>query len=226
VGVHEPAAKWEKIHLADVFQLGDTFQELQLTIAGKTKTNKYTFLDMLWKPAKEQLRFVWIIDGKGLYVLMCSDLNLHPELIIQIYAHRWSIEVMFMALKHLVGGFCYRFWTKYLPKLKRGCSWGDVELSPVQITKCVAAVCAIERFVNLAAIALGLLQYLSLSKPAEVWNHYDGWLRTTSAAFPSEAVVQNVLKAEFYATTNEVPILRTLSSIRTKHRGDSLDEAA
>lgn len=223
---HDPSSKWEKVHLMDVFDLAGTFHECQLNIAGRTKLIKYTFLDMLWKPVKERLRFVFIVDGTGRYILMCSDLTLHPEVIIEIYAHRWKIEVMFMALKHLIGGFCYRFWTKHFPRLERGQTLKDVELTQTQLTRCVEAVCAIERFVNLAAIALGLLQYLSLTKPTEALCRYQGWLRTASSETPSEAVVQSVLRAEFYSNARKVPVHRTLSIIRTKCRDASLLEAA
>jgi hypothetical protein len=223
---HNPSCKWEKVHLADLFDRPDTFDEGRIVIQGKIKNIKYTYLDMLWKPVNDWLRFVWVIDGTGHYLLMCSDLTLRPELIIQIYCCRWSIEVMFMALKHLIGGFCYRFWTKHFPKLERGQTLASVQLSEVQIVKCFQTVCAIERFVNLAGVALGLLQYLSLTKPADIWSHYEGWLRTQSSEIPSEAVVQNVLRAEFFAKGSKVPVSRTLSIIRSKDRKASLPKAA
>jgi hypothetical protein len=158
---HNPSCKWEKVHLADLFDRPETFDEARIVIQSKIKNIRYTYLDMLWKPVNDWLRFVWVIDGTGRYILMCSELTLHPEIIIQIYCCRWSIEVMFLALKHLIGGFGYRFWTKHFPKLERGQTLASVQLSEIQIARCFQTVCAIERFVNLAGIALGLLQYLS-----------------------------------------------------------------
>jgi len=88
------------------------------------------------------------------------------------------------------------FWTKAHPKLKRGEKLDYSSLTQEQILKLRAAVDAIERFVNFAAIALGILEYLALTNAPQVWQSYRGWLRTYSSEIPSEGVVQNVLRAE------------------------------
>ena len=75
---------------------------------------------------------------------------------------------------------------------------------------------AIERFVNLAAMALGLLQYLALTQGAQIWNSYHGWMRTYSSSVPSEAVVQSVVRAEFFSLDAKVPVCRTLALLLVK----------
>jgi hypothetical protein len=144
--------------------------------------------------------FVCVRDGHSCYILMSSDLHLQPTEIITIYSYRSKIEVMFLFLKHLIGGFCYHFWTKAFPKLKRGKKPDLSILSKPDLEKVDRTVKAIECFINLAGIAMGLLQYLSLTQAQAMWNSYQGWLRTRSSDIPSEGVVQNVLQAEFFST--------------------------
>jgi hypothetical protein len=70
---------------------------------------------------------------------------------------------MFFALKHWLGGFSYRFWSKAFPKLKRGQALDVTMCPPETRQKLAQTLDTIERFVNLAGIALGLLQYLALT---------------------------------------------------------------
>jgi hypothetical protein len=63
----------------------------------------------------------------------------------------------------LVGGFCYRFWTNSWSKLKRKKNSDLPVLSESGFEKATQVVKAIERFVNIAGITLGLLQYLALT---------------------------------------------------------------
>jgi len=74
----------------------------------------------------------------------------------------------------------------------------------------------IERFVNLAGIAFGLLKYLAITHVSEIWVKYAGWLRTSSSGIPSEGVVQNVIQAEFFSSLGKVPNNRTLQIIEQK----------
>ncbi|MCK5230162.1 MAG: hypothetical protein KAR13_07850, partial [Desulfobulbaceae bacterium] len=167
-------------------------------------------------------------DGDGCYVLMCSDLQLSPIEIITIYSYRSKIEVMFLFLKHILGGFCYHFWTKACPKLKRGEKIDYSNLSEEALNKLNITIEAIERFVNLAGIALGIFQYLSLNYASQIWKKYNGWYRTRSSEFPSEEVVQRVVQAEFFSFIGscKVPVCRTLRLILNRGHIPPLDMAA
>jgi hypothetical protein len=157
---------------------------------------------------------------------MCSDLTLHPAIIITLYAYRHKIEVMFLALKHLIGGFFYHFWTRYFPKVKRAKPVDYSALTKAAQKRCDLTVEAIERFVNLAGLALGVLQYLSLTQAAAIWKGYSGWLRTYSSEVPSENIVQAVVRAEFFSSLWTVPTCRTLRLIQERAVGPpSLDLA-
>jgi hypothetical protein len=164
------------------------------------------------------LRFVWIKDGDDRYILMSSDLNIPVADFITIYMYRSKIETMFLFLKHLIGGFCYHFWTKVFPKISRKEELDYSALHEVQQDKIVETVEAIERFVNLAGIAFGLLGYLALNHASEIWEQYAGWLRTSSSTIPSEGVVQSVIQAEFFSSLGKVPNSRTLQIIARKKR--------
>lgn len=218
----------EAIHLMDSFNDLELFEEIELTIYGKTKNIQYLYMDLFWTPVNGLLRFVCIKDGDGCYVLMCSDLQLSPIEIITIYSYRSKIEVMFLFLKHILGGFCYHFWTKACPKLKRGEKIDYSNLSEEALNKLNITIEAIERFVNLAGIALGIFQYLSLNYASQIWKKYNGWYRTRSSEFPSEEVVQRVVQAEFFSFIGscKVPVCRTLRLILNRGHIPPLDMAA
>jgi hypothetical protein len=205
-----------KVALMSVFRFSELFEEAQVMIYGEAKTVTYYCENLLWKPINDLIRFVWVIDGEHTYVLMCSDLNLSPAEIITIYSYRWKIEIMFFALKHGLGGFAYHFWTRAFPKLKRGDTLDVTTCTPEDRQQLAQTLDTIERFVNLAGIALGLLQYLALNHGAQIWQSYHGWLRTYSSSVPSEAVVQNVVRTEFFSLADKVPDCRTLELLLEK----------
>ena len=216
----------KKVNLWSVFGCPELFEKAELTVYGKVKTIQYYYTDLLWRPINDFLRFVWIIDGEDRYILMCSDLLLPATQIITIYSYRSKVETMFLVLKHLIGAFCYHFWTKSFPKTKRGQSLNYSNLKPSERQKFDQAIEAIERFVNLAAIALGLLQYLALTHSGQIWEKYQGWLRTYSAEIPSEGVVQSVLRVELFSSLGKVPSCGTLQVIQERAREAPEKEAA
>src|ERR671915_496152 len=206
----------DKVYLMSIFRSPEVFEEADVMIYGEYKTVAYYCANFLWKPVDCLIRFVWVIDGDHYYVLMCSDLQLCPTQIIAIYSYRWKIEVMFFALKHWLGGFCYHFWTKAFPKLKRGEALDVTTCSPEARQQLAQTLDTIERFVNLAGMALGLLQYLALMHGSQIWQCYHGWLRTYSSSVPSEAMVQSVVRTEFFSLDDKVPDCRTLELLLEK----------
>lgn len=213
----------DKVRLMAIFNFPHLFEQAQIMVQGEMRPISYYCIDLLWRPVDRLIRFVCVLDGKDKYILMCSDLNLPALQIITIYNYRAKIEVMFLMLKHLIGGFCYHFWTRAFPKLKKGQRLDVSKLPEEAKEKFVQTLDAIERFVNLSAIALGLLEYLSITHSALIWNLYEGWLRTSSSDHPSEGVVQSVLRSEFFtslgkAFAGKVPASRTLRLIIARGR--------
>lgn len=196
----KPPVWGKKVKLWKQFRLraGD-FQALTLSLYGKEVTLSYLCLDLLWKPIKEKVRFVLVMDGTEKFVLMCSNLSWSPQEIILAYSYRFKIEVTFKGLKHLLGSFCYRFWTKAMPKLSKKTSVDLGGVTDLVKQRLIAETAnTIEGFVNLGCIAFGTLQILALNYPLAIWKKYTGWLRTKRTAVPSEEIVRLVIQENYY----------------------------
>ncbi len=224
--VPEPGVKRfrqkERVKLLDVVTRPDCFPVIPATVMlyGKTTTISYCCLNLLWKPIGGLLRCVVIQHGEQRCILMSSDLTLPPLTIIEIYGFRTKIEVMFNVLKNLVGGLAYHFWTRPQPKLSRKKGWTPdfTGLTTTARAHVLATLAATERFMNLALIAVGILQYLSLPVPVQIWQGYSGWLRAYSSELPSERVVKTVIATEFFRRPRKVRRSRTFQVIQTRKR--------
>ena len=194
-----PPEYGQKLKLMDLFHLqADEFQQTTIRIYGQVKTVSFLCLDLIWKPIKDKIRFVLVIDGEKFFILMCSDLDLDPSQIIAAYSYRFKIEVTFKALKHLIGAFCYHFWTTAWPKLNKRVA-NDLSTVTSETHRLIAlATNAIEGFVNFGCIAIGILQILSLNNDHLIWKKYRGWLRTYSSQVPSEEIVRSVIQENFF----------------------------
>ena len=117
-------------------------------------------------------------SGKRI-ILLSSDRSLTGAEVIEAYGWRFKIEVSFRTLVHLLGGFAYRFWLK---SMERASTWPQnlrLKDYPETIrTQISAKVEAFERFINLNALALGLLQVLALEMPKTIWQHFPFWFRS------------------------------------------------
>lgn len=203
-GRGRPSVYGKKIILASLFaQEKKAFVPTVLWLYGKKTSISYYCLDLIWKPAKEKIRFVLVQMNGEEFILLCSNLDWAPEDIIQAYSFRFKIEVSFKELKHLLGTFCYHFWCKKMPRLSKN---KDVDLSQITDPKLQIKIAqkleAIERFVNLGCIALGMLQILAVKHPRLVWKKYGGWLRTIRGDIPSVEVVLSVIRDEYYFNSN------------------------
>ncbi|GHU48440.1 hypothetical protein FACS1894200_05510 [Spirochaetia bacterium] len=98
----------------------DIFDKVTLRLYGKDSEIEYLCLDLLQRPTGQLLRYVLTRMNGKMLILVCTNLSLKPEQIIQLYAKRFGIEHMFKELKHRLGAFAYHFWTRALPKRKRG----------------------------------------------------------------------------------------------------------
>lgn len=176
--------------------------EFFTTTTHPTKGNPMSFysLDLFWPPAKTILRFVWVIHGNGLFLLMGSDLTLAPLEMIRLYSLRSKIEVLFRVLRQNIGAYLYRFWTLACPKRsrKKGNTASTDILGPNDFNAMLPTLLAIERFVNLAGIATGLLHFFALNFTDHIWkiHHASSWIRTYSSEIPSEEVTQRALQTQ------------------------------
>ena len=95
-----------------------------------------------------------------------------------------------------------------------------------------AKVEAFERFINLNALALGLLQVLALEMPKTIWQHFPLWFRSLPKhGYPSERIVrlalQNQLEINFSRSRPALLLDKLLrAKIRPSQVHDNSDLAA
>jgi hypothetical protein len=226
-----PRKYGSKLHLMELFEtMAGRFEQTTITLYGQCKEVSFLYLDLIWKPIGEKVRFVLVRDGSEQFILMCSDVELLASDIIRAYSYRFKIEVSFKVLKHLMGVFFYRFWTSAWPRIgKRNVS----DLSSVDDERSrrliQQATNAIEAFMNFGCIATGILQIVSLNFHQTIWGKYLGWLRTVTSTIPSEEVVRSVIQEEFFhnfCTFSNSAIYRIIMSKSRKPTVDAMPLAA
>jgi len=215
-----PPVRGGRVVLVDLFaKLADKFQPLSLNIYGKSTSLSYLCLDLIWRPVMKKVRFVLVKNGPDTCILMSTNLELLPYEIIQLYSYRFKIEVAFKELKHRIGSFFYHFWTHAMPKLnKNGTRDFSTVINQHQQELIVKAAKAIEGFVNIGCISIGLLQMLAINFSKNIWGGYTGWLRTKTSEIPSEDTVRSVLQQEFYHNFCNYSDTAIFKIIRTKQR--------
>jgi len=202
-GIGRPSEYGEQIHLMEVFDHLYLFQEVSARIYGRMEKISLLHLNLMWKPTHGLICFVFAKTSRGPIVLMCSNLEQDPVAAIELYCMRTRIETMFEMLKHVLHIFQCHFWSKSMPKHSRKPKSNKTLQSPQPVGVKTVQACwsATERFVNIGAIALGLLQLIALTFSSEIWNKFDAFLRTRSRDIPSERttkmVIANLLIRDF-----------------------------
>lgn len=173
------------------------FETEVATIYGKNETIKFLALNLIWKPLKSEIRFIWVETSRGRMILMCSDLKINPITAIELYCTRVSIETMFSVLKNVLGGFKYHFWSSFLsPASRRPVKKDMIQQVSSNKIETLKTFFAIEKFVNLNIVVLGFLQLISIRHTQEVKQKSVSWFRTTNNNIPSENVTKLALANE------------------------------
>ena len=220
-----PKKYGDKIKLKTVFETYQAqFLQAECQVYGHVETISYLALNLLWKPIKGHVRFIFAITSRGPLILMCSDLSMAPLLAIELYCARVRVETMFAMLKGVLGAFAYRFWSKYLPRHSRKPNKNaDLKRPQSQHVPTVQQTwLACERFVMLGCVALGLLQLMSLKFQGSIWHAFTCYLRTRSRALPSERTVKEVLAQELRRDFHNLKPSAMMEEIR--RLGQSADE--
>jgi hypothetical protein len=188
----------EKVKLISLFQSKAKrykFKTIEAKIYNKKEKVQYLVLDMLWKPTKIKMRYILIKSSRGQIILMTSDMNLNAKDAIEMYCMRVTIETVFDVLKNTLGGLGYHFWSKYLNRNSRTPKKNTKSMqasSNLEATKNTLE--AIEKFVNLQLVVVGLLQLISKKHSKEVGSMAACWLRTVSVcSAPSEFITKVAL---------------------------------
>ena len=204
-GKGRPRVKGDKVHLKDLWENEKQFTSATAFVYGKEETVKYYCINLLWgKGIYQELRFVLTELNGAKSILVSTDLSLSPVQIIELYARRFKIENCFREFKQQFGGFCYHFWTKKLPKLNKF-KKKDIPDPVDQITDghdrnlILGKLRAIEGFILVANIAMGITQMLSLSMPFQNEVMRSRYLRTVVETRISEATVMCYFRKTIFA---------------------------
>jgi len=193
-----PKVYGKKLKLAQLFDSkakAYQFQTAQAMVYERRETVKYLVLDLLWKPVKGMLRFVLVESSRGRMILITSDLSLDPLLVLELYCRRTTVETMFDTLKHTLGAMAYHFWSRYLtPASRRPKKQQSQKQRTSRPAKTKNTFSAIEKFVNIQLLVLGMLQLIAKTYPAQVNKAAHCWLRTVSSSIPSEFVTRMALR--------------------------------
>jgi hypothetical protein len=216
----------DKVHLMECFDHAHLFHTVTCRVYGHLEAVQLMSLPLLWKPLGDWLLFICARTSRGPIVLMCSDLRLSPTTALELYCVRTRIEIMFDVLKNLLGAFCFRFWTKRLPRhSRRPCANRHLKAPlPEHLPRVQACWQAYETFVLCAAIAQGLLQLIALQFGPRVWQHHRLYLRTQSRELPSEKTVKQVLVPMILKQLIFLPQNSIIAKIRRYFAGTEEDD--
>jgi len=195
--VGRPKRWGERVQLKTLFEQLETFTRVELNMYAEHRWALYRVIDLHWDSADVLVRFVLTKTPDGArYILLSTDVSLAPEQILLAYSWRFKIEVSFRALVHTMVGFGYHFWTKVETKaamVGHNIDLGRLAANSARLVK--RKIEAYQRFVTMAAIAMGILQHLALTMKDQVWASFPYWLLTRGDT-PSEAVVRAALRNE------------------------------
>jgi hypothetical protein len=194
-----PRTYGEKVFLKELAKDPRGFISAPSPVYGETDVMiTYRCLDLLWRPVGHLVRFVIVHHpNRGTIFLLCTDLDLEPLEIVQLYGYRFKIECGFRQAVHVLGTFQYHFWMQGMKPIK----WGDGKQYFHRASKeyreaIRRKVGAYHAHLQIGCIAQGLLLHLALNHTAAVWTNFRSWLRTMNTQLPpSELVVAHALRS-------------------------------
>lgn len=226
--LHGPA-----VHLRELFTSeAASFQEACLQIYGSEKKVRFLSRTYLWgQKLYHPLKFVLVEYEKTQAILVCTDLSMCAGDIIKAYAYRFKIEAMFREMKQCFGGFCYRFWSKAVPKLDRYRRKDSAD--PLEQVKdgqmrrrILKTLKATEGYVLFSSIAMGIIQMLCLKYEGKLRVSDFRYLRTPSRRVMSEASMMEYLRRNlfrFMDRQQELTITKIISSRQIPFENEEID---
>jgi hypothetical protein len=211
-----PRKYGKKVKLRNLFKAWQCFTEAPSPVYGEEKvTIKFYSIDLLWKPIGQEVRFVLVkhpTRGKRIFMSTCLDLE--PLTILKVYGLRFKIEVGFKQAIHSLGAYAYHFWMKDMRPIKRKAGDQHLERKSQRYREAVQRkMDAYHRYIQLACIAQGILQHLSIKFHKLNWKQFEktSWMRTMKTdRAPSEMVVMTILRStliKFLLNRRNVPEL-------------------
>jgi hypothetical protein len=229
--------KGPTVKVASFFaKYAESFKQTEIELYGKKTPVSYFCIDLLWGMGLyRELRFVLTVINGTESILVSTDLSLAPEQIVKLYGKRFKIECAFRENKQVVAGFSYHFWSKVMPKLHKFKKNTVNHENLKKITDerhrglIMRTVRAIEMFVQVSAIALGILQFISLGFHGDINGGANHFMRTKSNAVPSERTVADYFRKNLYVLFMFFPkldITAIISKRQTRHYEGNHERAA
>lgn len=213
-GRGRPPKKGRTVHLRELFSLRSSqFQETDMELYGKKERVRYYSVNLLWgQKLYQELRFVLVEYNGKQSILASTSLELEPLSIIRLYSYRFRIECTFRELKQQIGAFCYRFWSKHMPKLNyyqkatEDSPLADVTAENAR-KKILESVRAIEMHMVLSCIAIGTLHILSIHLTGKINTSHLRYQRTPAKGRVSEAALMYYLRKHIFRLMGKSPQL-------------------
>jgi len=209
-----PKKYGKSIKIYELFSDEAAFVEASIPLyCEKDVTVRFRTIDLFWQRAGVVVRFVLVIHpARGRKILMCTDLAMSAEEIIQLYGVRFKIEVGFKQAVHTLGAFAYHFWMKAMkPRPRKS---GDQYLHRESKDYRDAVRLKLHAYhchIQMGVIAQGIIQAIAIQETRLVWSLFGSWLRTIRADVPpSERVVALAMRnalPEFLADSPKTNIL-------------------
>jgi len=197
-GRGRPKIYGEKVILKNHFNKQKGFVKIVSPIYGEVDVFlEVKTLDLILKGISKAVRYVLVKHPtRGNVILMSTDTNLKASEIVELYGLRFKIEVSFKQSIHTLGAYSYRFWMKDMKKTRRWDGTKHLHKESAEYRKqFLRKINAYHLHVQFGLIAQGLLHYLSINHPKEIWLTFGSWMRTIRPGIPpSEKVVAMSLR--------------------------------
>ena len=211
----------------------DGWKNEQIYAYGKNHNAKYKTGVFLWgKGYYRELQFVAVdlCDGRGIFILVCSDLSIDPVSIVKLYCKRFLCEEGFKQFKTVFHGLDMHFWSKSHPWNSFVAPKGTTHvLESVNDSEkqehILKTVDAMERYLQFAIMAQGIAQRIASEQEIGGTIHRFTSKRSKNAVKVSEEDICNYLSAHISILLAKYSDDALIQFIRSKQSVENAEAA-